>query len=192
MKDAKSAPKDVVQKPRALRIDADIRTVVFDLDGTLYNKRGLACRMVLCLWWSLPLLIIDRRAKGALWRWIVGTRWHKHVFLPTMVWLIEHHYTARTEALDLLMRCRKRELQTAVYSDYGAIEQKLSALRIDSRQFDLLISAPELGDRKPSKASAEEVLRRLNATSETTLFIGDRHEKDGEAARAVGAKYLNI
>ena len=169
-----------------------IKTVVFDLDGTLYDKRGLAHRMVRHLWWCLPLMIIDRKAHGALWRWEVNTRWHKRIFLPTMVRLIARYHKARPEAVALLDECKARGLKTAIYSDYGNVEEKLAALGIDKSQFVLLVSAPELGALKPSKACAQKVLEMLHADPKTTLFVGDRDEKDGESARAVGAKFLLI
>ena len=169
-----------------------VQTVVLDLDGTLYDKSGLSGRMVRALWWSLPLMAIDRLAHGGLWRWIVSTRWHKRVYLPTMVRLIGEGCPRREETMALIAEAKRKGLQMAIYSDYGCIREKLAVLGVDAEQFDLLISAPELGDLKPSKACAQEVLRRLNAKPETTLFVGDRDEKDGESARAVGAKFLLV
>ena len=92
----------------------------------------------------------------------------------------------------LVAAAKAKGLQMAIYSDYGCITDKLEALGIDATQFAMLVSAPELGDLKPSKACAEELLRRLGAQPETTLFVGDRDEKDGEAARRVGARFLKI
>ena len=169
-----------------------VQTVVLDLDGTLYDKSGLSRRMVRALWWSLPLMAVDRLAHGGLWRWIVSTRWHRRVYLPTMVRLIGEGCPRRESVLALVAEAKRKGLQLAIYSDYGCIREKLAVLGIDAKDFDLLISAPELGDLKPSKACAEEVLRRLQAKPETTLFVGDRDEKDGESARAVGAKFLKI
>ena len=40
-----------------------VRSVVLDLDGTLYDKKGLARRMVRRLWWCLPLLAAERLAR---------------------------------------------------------------------------------------------------------------------------------
>ena len=40
-----------------------VQAVVFDVDGTLYDKRGLARKMVRHLWWSLPLLLSERLAR---------------------------------------------------------------------------------------------------------------------------------
>ena len=41
-----------------------VQNVVLDLDGTLYDKTGLARRMVRRLWWCLPLLAAERLAQG--------------------------------------------------------------------------------------------------------------------------------
>ena len=80
----------------------------------------------------------------------------------------------------------------AVYSDYGCVREKLEALHIDASQFEVLVDAPSLGLLKPSAKAAQRVLEMLNAKPETTLFVGDRDEKDGESARAVGAKFFLI
>lgn len=191
-----------------------IKTVIFDLDGTLYDKTGLAHRMVRRLFWCLPLLMSERlarreahkvqfasekeffdaffasMARGHWWGPKIAEEWYHMVYIPAMVRLIAKHHKARPEALELLQECEARGLKVAIYSDYGAVEEKLAALNIDPNQFSLLVSAPELGALKPSKPCAERVLALLDADPKTTLFVGDRDEKDGASARAVGAKFL--
>ena len=63
---------------------------------------------------------------------------------------------------------------------------------IDPASFDLLVSAPQLGALKPSEPNAQRVLELLQADPETTLFVGDRYDKDAATANAVGAKYLIV
>lgn len=193
-----------------------VATVVFDLDGTLYNKRGLAQRMVSRLWWCLPLLAAERLARrnmhyvqyasedeffgaffmamsrGHWWGPNTAAQWYHMIYLPTMTRMIRRYHHARPQALELLAECRQKGIKMAIYSDYGAVTEKLEALGIDSGQFDLLVSAPQLGALKPSEPCARQVLELLGAKPETTLFVGDRDEKDGASAKMVGAKYINI
>ena len=166
-----------------------VQTVVFDLDGTLYDKHGLAHRMVRRLWWCLPLMAVDRLACGRCWRWIVATRWHRRIYLPTMVELIRTTCPLRPEAMALLKEAKTRGLTLAVYSDYGCIKEKLQALHIDPNQFDLLIDAPSLGARKPSEQAARQVMSRLKAVPSSTLFVGDREDTDVASAKCVGARF---
>ena len=187
-----------------------------DLDGTLYDKRGLAGRVVSRLWWCLPLLAAERlarrnahyvqfaseeeffgaffatMARGHWWGPGMAAEWYNHIYLPTMIRLIRKYHHPRPEVMAILDECRERGLQMAIYSDYGAVVEKLEALGIDPKQFDLLISAPELGALKPSEPCARRVLEMLQADPKTTLFVGDRDEKDGASARSVGAHFLLI
>lgn len=193
-----------------------VKTVVFDLDGTLYDKRGLARRMVHRLWWCLPLLAAERlarrnmhyfrfatadefyaaffanMARGHWWNADIAARWYGSVYLPTMIRLIARYHHARPEALAILAEAKAQKLQMAIYSDYGCVLEKLKALGIDPRPFDLMVDAPSLGALKPSEPCARRVLEMLHADPKTTLFVGDRDDKDGASARAVGAKFLLI
>ena len=194
----------------------EIKTAVFDLDGTLYDKRGLAQRVISRLWWCLPLLAAERLARrnmhyvqyasedefygaffltmsrGHWWSPAMAARWYHRVYMPVMIRMIKRYHHARPAALEMLSECRRRGIKMAIYSDYGAVEEKLEALGINPKQFDLLVSAPELGALKPSEPCARRVLELLEAEPQSTLFVGDRDEKDGASAQMVGAKYLNI
>lgn len=193
-----------------------VRTVVLDLDGTLYDKSGLASRMVRRLWWCLPLLAAERLARrnmhyvqyasedeffgaffahmsrGHWWTRNMAATWYHTVYMPTMIRLIRKYHHPRPEVMALVEEARAKGLQLAIYSDYGCVVEKLEALHIDPKQFDLLVSAPQLGALKPSEPCARRVLELLDAKPETTLFVGDRDDKDGASARAVGAKFLLV
>lgn len=197
-------------------VPSGIETVVFDLDGTLYDKRGLAQRMVRYLWWCLPLLASERlarrnahyvqfasedeffgwffatMARGHWWGAEIAAHWYHRIYLPLMVRLIAQYQPVRPEVVALLREAKARGLKVAIYSDYGGVVEKLEALHIDPSQFDLLVAAPELGALKPSEPCARRVLEMLGARPETTLFVGDREEKDGASAKAVGAQFLPV
>lgn len=193
-----------------------VKTVVLDLDGTLYDKRGLAAEVIGRLWWCLPLLAAERlarrnahymqfaseeeffgaffatMARGHWWGPGIAAQWYHRVYMPTMIRMIRRYHHPRPEVMVLMETCRQEGVKMAIYSDYGSVVEKLEALDIDPHQFELLISAPELGALKPSEHCARRVLEMLQADPETTLFVGDRDDKDGASARAVGAKLLLI
>lgn len=120
---------------------------------------------------------------------IIKTRWHREVYLPAMVEMIGAYQPIRPEALKILDECRRKGIKTAVYSDYGCVTEKLAALHIDPSQFAFLVEAPSLGLLKPSAKAARKVVEMLEVAPEETLFVGDRDEKDGRAARSVGAQF---
>lgn len=207
MTDKKNAPKGVLN---------GVQTVVLDLDGTLYDKTGLARRMVRRLWWCLPLLAAERLARknmhyvqyasqeeffgaffrhmsrGHWWTRSMAATWYHTTYMPTMIRLIRRYHSPRPEVMALVEEAKAKGLQLAIYSDYGCVIEKLEALGIDPSLFDLMVSAPELGALKPSEPCARRVMELLNAKPETTLFVGDREDKDGASAKAVGARFLLI
>lgn len=207
MTDKKNVPSDALN---------GVQNVVLDLDGTLYDKTGLARRMMRRLWWCLPLLAAERLARknmhyvqyaseeeffGAFFRYMsrghwwgvgVAATWYHTVYMPTMIRLIRRYHHPRPEMMALIEEAKAKGLTLAIYSDYGCVAEKLEALGIDPSQFELMISAPELGALKPSEPCARHVLELLQAKPETTLFVGDRDDKDGASARSVGAKFLLI
>lgn len=212
MRRAPSAEKNVL----SAEVLNGVKTIIFDLDGTLYDKRGLAHRMVRRLWWCLPLLLAERLARGGMheyqytsgdafyaaffanmarghwWGPDIAQRWYNHVYLPAMVRVLRHSFQPRPEAMALIEEGKRRGLQLAIYSDYGCVEEKLEALGIDAGLFDLRVDAPSMGALKPSGPSAAKVMLMLHAEPASTLFVGDRDEKDGASARAVGARFLLI
>ena len=203
----------MIDKKNALN---GVQTVVLDLDGTMYDKSGLAARMVRRLCWCLPLVMAERwarrnmhytryaseeeyndaffhfMARGHWWSAGIAEIWYNSVYMPAMVRLIHRHHKPRKEVMELVEEAKNRGLKLAIYSDYGYVEEKLEALGIDPEPFELLVAAPQLGALKPSEPCARRVLEMLEADPATTLFVGDRDDKDGASARAVGAKFLLI
>lgn len=196
-------------------IDSSIQTVVFDLDGTLYNKKGLACKMVFRLWRTLPLLIAERKTRSAMsaipfecekdfyhylftimaqksHKTIEQTKaWYNDIYMPTMVNLIGQQ-PIRENVVQLLHECKQKGLQTILLSDYGCAEEKLKVLGIPLEEFDYITDAPSWGALKPQKALLLPLLDYCHANPQTTLFVGDRDDKDGASARTIGAQFMHV
>lgn len=196
-------------------IDNTIQTVVFDLDGTLYNKKGLACRMGCHLWRTIPLLIAERKAremmsdksfktKEEFYHYLFSSMatkthktieevqaWYDGMYMPTMVRLIAKQ-PIRKDVIQLLQECKQKGLQTILLSDYGCAEEKLQALGIPLEAFDYITDAPSWGALKPQEALLLPLLDYCHANPQTTLFVGDREDKDGASARVLGAQFMHV
>ena len=74
-----------------------------------------------------------------------------------------------------------------MWSDYPA-EEKLAALGLRA---EVVVSAtdPEVDRLKPDPRGLEVALARLGASAEHCLLVGDRDERDGEAARRAGVEW---
>lgn len=197
-------------------IDRNIQTIIFDLDGTLYHKRGLVRRMLLRLWWCLPLLISERiarkkivtcaydspelfyeaffqtMARGHWWNAKIAQRWYHTIYMPTMVRIIAKHQQPNTTIIDILQQAKQKGLVTILFSDYGCAEEKLQAIGLAPALFSFIIDAPTLGGLKPNKTVIYRLLERTGTDPKKTLFIGDRIDKDGGSAQAVGATFWNV
>ena len=197
-------------------IDRNIQTIIFDLDGTLYHKRGLVRRMLLRLWWCLPLLISERiarkkivtcaydspelfyeaffqtMARGHWWNAKIAQRWYHTIYMPTMVRIIAKHQPPNTTVINLLHQAKQKGLVTILFSDYGCAKEKLQAIDLAPALFSFIIDAPTLGGLKPNKTVIYRLLERTGTDPKKTLFIGDRIDKDGGSAQAVGATFWNV
>lgn len=90
--------------------------------------------------------------------------------------------------VDFLDFIRGRGLLLAVFSDYSAA-RKLQAMGI-ADYFRVVVSAQDPGVQqfKPSPRGLEVTLQRLGVLPSQAVYIGDRPEVDGEAARRAGMK----
>lgn len=192
-----------------------IDAVIFDLDGTVYNKKSLTRHIITGELDRLNFLsreqAVRKEIKGisfgsaeefyknffgkmaeGQW-WITperARRWYMHHYMPTMVRVLRALYKVEPWVKELLLALRRAGKQVVVYSDYGMVREKLQALGIDEAYFDLAFDAPTLGGLKPCKESMEKVIAATGVPADRCLMIGDRDDTDGESARRVGANYL--
>lgn len=191
--------------------------VVFDLDGTLYDNKRLPMYLILADVFNVFVLSSERKARKQLKGIDFGCEedlyealfakmaqlkrgltpqkareWYNTKYMPAQVGILGMYYTPRPCVQDLLQSIREKGMKVVLYSDYGCAEEKLMALNIDVSLFDAVVSAPELGGLKPSKASVVRLMEQQGLSSETCLMVGDRDDTDGDTAKAVGMDFYNV
>lgn len=194
-----------------IKIPQTIRLVVLDLDGTLYQKKGLARRMFFAAPKDWKLMLAERKTRKHLrGKWLQNEDdfyqlyfqtmarycnasatelriWYFDQYMPLMVEQISKYHKPVNWLADLINICKDKSIKLVVLSDYGHVPEKLKALGIDINLFDGMISAPELGGLKPASQILIQVLDRENVTPQQCLVVGDREDTDGQLAQSVGA-----
>jgi HAD superfamily hydrolase (TIGR01549 family) len=194
----------------------EIRLVVFDVDGTLYDQRGLR----FCMLGEMILYSIRSRSIGFIsilraYRRIreqLGDALHEdfereltsrtaafvgcsedQVRSTAEEWLerrpLRHLIRYRYPQLpELFQGLRKRGKKIGVFSDYPA-RKKLEALELDA---DVVICASDqdVGVLKPHAKGLHVLMSRAAMNPAETIMIGDRPERDGLAARAANVRAL--
>lgn len=183
--------------------------VVFDMDGTLYDQRRLRLRMA-----ALLALEVARTRSLAVPRVLAAFRRKREAladagardFLRRQYQLPGHSSdTVRAlvrewierRPLPLLRGCRVRGAErllgglcargaAALFSDYP-VDAKLLSLGLAATY---RISAEETGRLKPAPEGLRRLMERAGAEPGRTLMIGDRQDRDGEAARRAGVRCL--
>ena len=192
------------------------KAVIFDLDGTLYDlaplREKMTARLLLyCLkgpaaWRGVRALAEFRRVREQLAEEEhPGPRreqYHRTAkncgLAPEQVerivqdWILQRPlpYLAacvRPGVGEFFELLRARGIAVAVASDYP-VEDKLDAMGLMA---SVSVCGPEgLNRLKPHPAVFLEVARLLDCAPGDCLVIGDRDERDGEAARRAGMDYL--
>jgi FMN phosphatase YigB (HAD superfamily) len=194
----------------------DVRLVVFDMDGTLYDQAPLRRAMAVELGKhslvqrslkTVKILRQFRQVRELLGHLQVNDfAQEQYVRTAQLCRLPEPEVRAvvtdwiEQRPLALLPKFRAKGIDiafdslarldciTAIWSDYP-VREKAMALRV---QADILISSSDegVGRLKPHPAGLEHLLRCTGTRAEETLVIGDRIDRDAASAEAVGAKVL--
>lgn len=193
-----------------------IRLVVFDVDGTLYNQRRLRLLMLRDLLAhtvvtrSVETLSILRRYRkvrealgdqeidgfdDVLVERTAGAAGVARAKVKSAVseWM-EHRPLAHVRAcryphlVELFAALKRRNKIVAIFSDYPAID-KLRALDLTA---DVIVSSVDqnVGILKPNPRGLNHIMAATGIFPDQTVLIGDRTERDGEAARRAGVAAL--
>lgn len=193
------------------------KAVIFDLDGTLYNNKGLPMKLVLADIPNMWNLGAERKArksiKGKDYQDAAGVydalfnemaaikknltvekarKWYQEKYMPLQVTLLRMYFEPRPLVVELLEAIHARGLKVILYSDYGHETEKVDALDIPQSLFDGIVSAAKMGGLKPCRQSMERLISQFDLDPATTLFVGDRQDTDGESARSVNMDFHNV
>lgn len=189
---------------------------IFDLDGTLYDKRGLKKWMILRAlrdFRPVRMFLAEKRSREELGKLETGTvgydtlyegiaryafcgvekarEWYEGWYMPTMVSQIGKHCAVRPGIIERLDRIKKEGDQMLILSDYGRIKDKLRAIGIKESYFTHFLDSPSLGGYKPSGCVFRTALEIIGAQAQDCVMIGDNPLKDGGSEK-VGIKFIRV
>ncbi len=190
----------------------NVKLVIFDVDGTLYDQRRLRLRMARdmvlhCSFKLISVLRTYRRLREQFaedetsdfeTRLLAETSAIERCSMEAVQAIVEEWIERRP--LPYLLRCRypgvpelfralrRNNKIIGILSDYPA-NAKLAALNVSA---DFVAAASDEGIKmlKPHPRGVQSLLAAAGAEPAETVLIGDRKERDGFAAKRAGIAAL--
>lgn len=193
-----------------------IKAVVFDFDGTLYNNRRFPFWFVLANLSEIfimqkerifrkEMLGVDLKTREAFEKEFYGRlaaakkcsfdsakQWYENDFMNRFISVLEKHYFAHDNVKEVFDKLKSKGIETAVYSDYPMLPQRVKAVGLPEDLTNHYWCAPTMGAFKPAVRLMNEIAQHLGISCSEILMVGDREDTDGVSAFSCGAKFVRI
>ena len=193
----------------------NIKAVVFDFDGTLYDKKNIAVYVALKNIGHPAMLLRTTRTlkafKGkdhgsrdnyynALFSQIGGSpdnadkakKWYFEKYLPNMITVLANRYTVRPCVNELMEKLQKQGIRVILYSDYERSKDRMGAIQAYTTHIDKIYASADFGGLKPCKEAFERMLSENGLSAENTLIVGDSEVCDKKCAELCGAQFYKV
>lgn len=189
-----------------------IKTVLFDLDGTLLNRDASVRAFIDDQYERLSNIaghipkqvyvdrFIDLDQRGYVWKDKVYQQMVSELELKGVTWEellhdyiseFHHHCVAFPNLIPMLEELSNRHISLGMITNgFGQFQMNnIESLGIQA-YFDAIFISEWEGLRKPDPKLFHRALTKLNASKEESMFIGDHPDNDVRAARNLGMKAI--
>ena len=191
--------------------EKNLKAIIFDLDGTLYESRHFPLRLILAVPLHIGMLAAERKCrkrlcnrhfdrasdyydalftamgKGSPTKAERCRKWFYGRYMPEQVKIIREKFGLK----EFIANLRRQGYRIAVLSDYCFAAEKLAAIGLSTSDFDAVWESPAMGGLKPREEVFRNACKTLGTAPAETLMIGDKASKDGGALRA-GLQFIHL
>lgn len=188
-----------------------IKTVFFDLDGTLLNRDASVVKFTNNQYQRLTALqhisqeeyvarFIQLDERGYVWKDIVYQKLVEEFNITDMKWhelLQDYVNHFRDDCVpfpylhDMLRTLKSMQIQLGIITNgQGQFQtENIKALEIE-KDFDVILISEYEGIKKPDPRIFYRALEQTNSQAKHSLFVGDHPENDIQAAHHIGMKTI--
>jgi len=197
--------------------DKEYDSIVFDLDGTFYSLTGF--NRAIFFFMNFKDFALFKAHRAAIFslrgRDFGGSEsyldsfyravsqktgrnkedvkeWYQNVFYEKFIKFLKKYCKVRDGLTEMIDTLKENGVTVGVFSDYGRVEERLSALGIDAGIFDVIFSGEKYGALKPEPRVLSLMIDFFGTDTERVLLVGDRIDTDGACAKKCGTGFYHI